>query len=147
MAIHRNVTAIWNGKGSDGKGILKSANNFFNDTPYTFKNRFENEDGKLGTNPEELLAAAHAGCYAMALSFAITDAGFTPEELKVNATVTLDKAEAGFEISGIILKLEGKVAGMSEDLFNQLANAAKDGCPISKALSAVSITLETTFVS
>jgi osmotically inducible protein OsmC len=83
----------------------------------------------------------------MALSFAITDAGFTPEELKVNATVTLDKAEAGFEISGIILKLEGKVAGMSEDLFNQLANAAKDGCPISKALSAVSITLETTFVS
>jgi osmotically inducible protein OsmC len=147
MAINRNVTAIWNGKGSDGKGILKSANNFFNDTPYTFKNRFENEDGKLGTNPEELLAAAHAGCYAMALSFAITDAGFTPEELKVNATVTLDKVEAGFEISGIILKLEGKVAGMSEDLFNQLANAAKDGCPISKALSAVSITLETTFVS
>lgn len=147
MAIKRNVSAVWNGTGSEGKGILKSSNNFFNDTPYSFKNRFENEDGKLGTNPEELLAAAHAGCYAMALSFALTDAGFTPEELKVNATVTLDKVEAGFEISGIILKLEGKVPGMSEDLFNQLANGAKAGCPISKALSAVSITLESTFVS
>jgi osmotically inducible protein OsmC len=147
MAISRNVTAVWSGTGLEGKGTLKSANNFFNETPYTFKNRFENEDGKLGTNPEELLAAAHAGCYAMALSFAITDAGFVADDLKVNATVTLDKVESGFEISGILLKLEGKVAGMSEDLFNQLANGAKAGCPISKALSAVSITLESTFVA
>ncbi|TKC00908.1 OsmC family protein [Pedobacter cryophilus] len=147
MSIKRNVTAVWTGTGLEGKGTLKSANNFFNETPYSSKNRFQNEDGILGTNPEELIAAAHSGCFAMALSFAITEAGFTPDELKVTATVTLDKVESGYGITGITLQLQGKVTGLSEEKFKELAEGAKTGCPVSKALSAIPITLETTFVS
>ena len=147
MSIKRNVTAVWIGTGLEGKGTLKSANNFFNETPYSSKNRFQNEDGILGTNPEELIAAAHSGCFAMALSFAITEAGFTPDELKVTATVTLDKVESGYGITGITLQLQGKVTGMTEEKFKELAEGAKTGCPVSKALSAVPITLETTFVA
>jgi osmotically inducible protein OsmC len=147
MGLKRNATALWVGSGTEGKGTLNTSNKFFNETPYSAKNRFENEDGKLGTNPEELIAAAHSGCYAMALSFAISNAGFTAEELKVNATVTLDKLEGGFEITGITLKLEGKVPEMSEELFKQLASDAKTGCPVSKALNAVPIELEISFVS
>ena len=147
MAIKRNATATWKGNGTEGKGTLKTSNKFFDETPYSAKNRFENEEGKLGTNPEELIAAAHSGCYAMALSFEITNAGFTPDELNVTASVTLDKVESGFEITGITLKLEGKVSGMSEELFTKLANNAKIGCPVSKALNAVPITLESTFIS
>ena len=147
MSIKRNVTAVWIGTGLEGKGTLKSANNFFNETPYSSKNRFQNEDGILGTNPEELIAAAHSGCFAMALSFAITEAGFTPDELKVTATVTLDKVESGYGITGITLQLQGKVTGMTEGKFKELAEGAKTGCPVSKALSAVPITLETTFVA
>jgi osmotically inducible protein OsmC len=147
MSIKRNVTAVWTGTGLEGKGTLKSSNNFFNETPYSSKNRFQNGDGILETNPEELIAAAHSGCFAMALSFAVTEAGFTPDELKVTATVTLDKVENGYGITGITLQLQGKVTGMSEEKFKELAEGAKTGCPVSKALSAVPITLETSFVS
>lgn len=147
MATKRNATAVWNGTGKEGKGSLSTSNKFFDDTPYSFKSRFENEDGKLGTNPEELIAAAHAGCYAMALSFAVTEAGFTPDELKVKASVVLDSVEGGFAITGITLHLDGKVSGMEEDKFMELAEGAKEGCPISKALSAVPITLEANFTS
>lgn len=147
MATKRNATAVWNGTGLEGKGTLQTANKFFDNTPYSFKSRFENEDGKLGTNPEELIAAAHAGCFTMALSFAITQAGFTPDELKTRASVTLDEVPGGFDITGINLVLEGKVAGLTEAQFIELANGAKAGCPISKALSAVNITLETKFIS
>lgn len=147
MAIKRNATAVWNGTGLEGKGILQTANKFFDNTPYSTKNRFENEDGKLGTNPEELIAAAHAGCFTMALSFSITQAGFTPDELKTQASVILEKINDGFEITGINLVLEGKVAGLSESQFIELANGAKVGCPISKALSAVNITLEAKLIS
>ena len=146
MATKRNATAVWNGTGLEGKGTLSTSNKFFNETPYSFKTRFENEDGVQGTNPEELIAAAHAGCFAMALSFAIAQAGFTADELKANASVTLDAVEGGFGITGIALKLEGKVPGMTEAQFIELANGAKAGCPISKALSATPITLETTFL-
>ncbi|WP_262895377.1 OsmC family protein [Penaeicola halotolerans] len=145
MAIKRNATAVWKGTGSTGKGVLNTSNKFFDQTPYSFKSRFENEDGKQGTNPEELIAAAHAGCFAMALSFAIAEAGHEAEELKVDAAVTLDKADGGFAITGITLKLAGIVPGMSEKQFNELANGAKEGCPISKALKAVPIKLEITF--
>lgn len=147
MSTKRNATAVWNGTGAEGKGTLNTTNIFFDDTPYSFKSRFENEDGKLGTNPEELIAAAHSGCYAMALSFAIAEAGFTADELKVKASVVLDSVEGGFAITGITLHLDGKVSGMEEDKFMELANGAKEGCPISKALSAVPITLEANFVS
>lgn len=145
--MKRNATAVWNGTGKEGKGSLNTTNKFFDNTPYSFKSRFENEDGKVGTNPEELIAAAHAGCYAMALSFAVTEAGFTPDELKVEASVVLDSVESGFAISGITLHLDGKVSGMEEDKFMELAKGAKEGCPISKALSAVPITLEANFTS
>ena len=147
MAIKRNATATWRGTGLEGGGTLKTSNNFFNDTPYGFKSRFENEDGKLGTNPEELIAAAHAGCYAMALSFAIANAGHKAEELKTKATVVLEKGEGGFSITGITLHLEGKVPGMTEEKFMELAKGAKEGCPISKALKAVPITLEAKFIA
>ena len=147
MATKRTASAVWNGTGSEGKGVLNTSNRFFDQTPYSFKTRFENEDGKQGTNPEELVAAAHAGCFAMALSFAIAQAGFTADELKASATVTLDAVEGGFGITGIALKLEGKVSGMGEAQFVELANGAKAGCPISKALSTVAISLDITFIS
>ncbi|MBC7411024.1 MAG: OsmC family protein [Bacteroidia bacterium] len=144
--MKKNATAVWNGTGAQGNGVLNTSNKFFDNTPYSFKTRFENEDGKLGTNPEELIAAAHAGCFAMALSFAVAQAGFVADEIKTNATVTLDAVEGGFGITGIALKLEGKVPGMTEAMFVELANGAKAGCPVSKALSAVPISLDTTFI-
>lgn len=147
MATKRNATAVWNGTGLEGKGTLQTANKFFDNTPYSFKSRFENEDGTLGTNPEELIAAAHAGCFTMALSFAISQAGYTPDELKTRASVTLEEVPGGFGITGIHLALEGKVSGLTEEQFIELANGAKAGCPISKALSAVNITLETKFIA
>ena len=147
MATKRRATAVWNGTGAEGKGTLSSPNKFFNATPYSFKARFENEDGLMGTNPEELIAAAHAGCFAMALSFGIAGAGFVADELKTTATVTLDAVEGGFGITGITLHLTGKVSGMSEAQFMELANGAKAGCPISKALSAVPISLEAIFIA
>ena len=147
MATKRKATAVWSGTGLEGIGTLQTQNNFFNKTPYSFKTRFQNEDGQQGTNPEELIAAAHAGCFAMALSFAITEAGFTADELKVDAEVVLDAVEGGFGITGITLSLQGKVTGMDEAKFQELANGAKAGCPISKALSAVPITLESTFIA
>jgi osmotically inducible protein OsmC len=145
MATKRRATAVWNGTGLDGSGTLNTSNKFFNNTPYSFKARFKNEDGTLGTNPEELMAAAHAGCYAMALSFGIAQAGFVADELNTEATITLDEVEGGFGITGITLHLEGKVKGMSPAQFMELANGAKLGCPISKALKAVPIVLNVSF--
>jgi osmotically inducible protein OsmC len=147
MATKRKATAVWNGTGLEGTGALNTPSKFFNNTPYSFKTRFQNENGELGTNPEELLAAAHAGCFAMALSFAIVQAGFVADELNVEANVTLDAVEGGFGITSIVLDLVGKVAGMNEAQFVELANGAKVGCPISKALSSVNITLNTKFVA
>lgn len=146
MATKRKATAVWSGTGLEGNGTLSAPSKFFNNTPYSFKTRFQNENGELGTNPEELLAAAHAGCFAMALSFAIVQAGFVADELSVEANVTLDAVEGGFGITAIVLDLVGKVAGMDEAKFVELANGAKVGCPISRALSTVNITLNTKFV-
>ncbi|WP_235298043.1 OsmC family protein [Portibacter marinus] len=143
--MKRKATAVWKGSGSDGSGILNGPSGVLSDTPYSAARRFENEDGKAGTNPEELIAAAHAGCYAMALSFAISGEGHTADKLDVTATVTLDKIEGGFEISAIDLDLKGKVEGMKESKFKELAENAKKGCPVSKALSAVPISLDITF--
>lgn len=145
MAIKRKVNAKWKGTATEGKGQLSSSNKFFDNTPYSFKSRFENEDGKLGTNPEELIAAAHSGCYAMALSVAISEAGHTPDEIDAEAEVVLDKEDGGFAIKEIKLTVKGKVDGMSEDEFLKMAEGAKEGCPISKALSAVPISLNASF--
>nr|MBI1228503.1 OsmC family peroxiredoxin [Cytophagales bacterium] len=146
--MKRKATAIWKGTGLEGKGTLSAPSGFFDETPYSTKTRFENEDGKAGTNPEELIAAAHAGCFNMALSFQIAGEGKVADELHTVATVSIDKQEeGGFAITGIVLDLKGKVSGMDEATFTKLANVAKENCPVSKALNAVPITLSISFSS
>ena len=137
----RKSTAVWKGNGLQGTGALTMQSGAFKDQPYSFQTRFQSEDGKAGTNPEELLGAAHAGCYAMALSFALTDAGHPPAQLKVTASVDLQKVEGGFGITQITLDLEATVPGIDPAQFQTLAEGAKKGCPISKALAATTITL------
>lgn len=139
--MKRKATAIWNGSGLEGKGTLSSFSGALNNIPYSFNMRFKNEEGREGTNPEELIAAAHSGCYAMALSVALSNEGFVPEELKVEASVNLEKVPEGFGITGIHLDLTGKVTGISQEKFHEIAMAAKAGCPVSRALKAVEITL------
>jgi osmotically inducible protein OsmC len=137
----RKSTAVWRGDGLHGNGALTTQSGAFHDQPYSFKTRFQSEDGKAGTNPEELLGAAHAGCYAMALSFALTDAGHAPAELRVTAGVDLVKVDDGFAIKSIALELEGRVPGIDAPGFEALAEKAKKACPLSKALAATPITL------
>ncbi|WP_143961529.1 OsmC family protein [Litoribacter populi] len=145
--MKRKATSIWKGNGLEGKGQLSSPSGFFDNTPYSTKMRFENEDGKQGTNPEELLAAAHAGCFNMALSFQVANKGFDADELHTVATVTLEKEKGSddFGVQEIHLKLKGKVKGMSKEDFEVVARIAKDNCPISKALKAVPISLDIDF--
>ncbi len=145
MALKRRATSKWTGSGLQGSGTLNGPSGVLENTPYSTKMRFENEDGKAGTNPEELIAAAHAGCFNMALSFQIDGAGFTANELETTATVTVDKNGNDYEITGIVLDLKGSVDGMDENQFKELAEKAKAGCPVSKALSAVPITLNVSF--
>jgi osmotically inducible protein OsmC len=137
----RKSTARWQGDGLHGKGALTTQSGVFRDQPYSFQTRFQSEDGKAGTNPEELLGAAHAGCYAMALSFALTGAGHAPEELRVTAGVDLQKEGEGFAIKTIALELEARVPGIDPAKFKAIAEEAKKGCPVSKALAATTITL------
>jgi osmotically inducible protein OsmC len=139
----RKSTARWQGDGLHGKGMLTTQSGVFKDQPYSFQTRFQSEDGKAGTNPEELIGAAHAGCYAMALSFALSEAGHAPEELRVTAGVDLQKVEGGFAIKTIALDLEARVPGIDKAKFEALAEGAKKGCPVSKALAATPITLST----
>src|SRR5690606_18266339 len=118
--MKRRATAVWNGTGKEGKGSLSSPSNLFDQKPYSFNPRYENEDGMAGTNPEELIAAAHAGCFNMAMSFQIAGEGFTADELKTIATVTLDSQDGGFAITDITLDLKGRVAGMEKAQFEKL---------------------------
>lgn len=135
--MKRKATAIWKGPGKEGSGTLTTVSGVFNDHPYSASARFENEDGTQGTNPEELIAAAHAGCFNMALAFQLSGAGFTADELNTEAQVDIEKQENGWKIIKITLNLEGKVPDISEEQFMELANNAKNGCPVSQALSAV----------
>ncbi len=144
--MKRKAVAVWQGNGMEGKGILSSTSGVLNNTPYSFLTRFKNEDGLSGTNPEELIAAAHGGCYAMALSFMLTNAGFLATELKVEAAVNIDFITDHFEITGIHLNLTGQVPGVSQEQFLELAETAKNGCPVSQALKAVPITLSAKLV-
>jgi lipoyl-dependent peroxiredoxin len=137
----RKSTAVWRGDGPKGKGELTTQSGAFQNQPYSFNTRFESEDGKAGTNPEELLAAAHAGCFAMATAFALTRANHPAEELNVTASVDLQKGDAGFSIKGIALELTAKVSGIDAAEFAVLAETAKTNCPLSKALAATPITL------
>jgi osmotically inducible protein OsmC len=139
--MKRHASAVWNGGGKDGKGALTTPSGVLKDQPYSAFLRFESEDGRQGTNPEELIAAAHAGCFTMALSFQLSGAGFTAEELKTDAELTMLKEEVGWTIKSIALKLRGKVPGISAEQFDELANKAKAGCPVSRVLKA-DITLD-----
>jgi lipoyl-dependent peroxiredoxin len=139
--MKRRSTAIWQGNGAEGKGSLTSTSGVLNNTPYSTLLRFKNEDGLAGTNPEELIAAAHSGCYAMALSFMLTGAGLVPTELKVESAVNIEPFGDHWEITGIHLDLNGNVPGITDDKFQELAQATKSTCPVSRALRAVEITL------
>ncbi|WP_291159877.1 OsmC family protein [Gemmatimonas sp. UBA7669] len=139
----RTGSAVWNGTIKDGSGSLTTPSGVLSSTPYSFKMRFEDETGRSGTNPEELIAAAHAGCFSMALSGQLTKAGFTPESLATSAAVTLEQKDGGFAITKVHLTLKAKVPGITEAQFQELAGAAKAGCPVSKVLNA-EITLAAT---
>jgi osmotically inducible protein OsmC len=134
----RKARALWRGTGKDGNGTLTTDSGVLSATPYSFKTRFENEKG---TNPEELIAAAHAGCFTMALAFQLQGAGFAPTELATEAAVTLEKEGQGFKISKSALTLKGQVPGIDRGKFEELARAAEKNCPVSKVLNA-EITLD-----
>ena len=129
--MKRKVNAIWIGDGADGNGLLSAQSGAFEKMPYSFKTRFENDEGKLGTNPEELIAAAHAGCFNMKLSFVLNEAGYSPEELNTDAVLTFEDGK----IISIELNLSAKVPGVSKEEFEELAEDAKKNCPISGALN------------
>ena len=129
--MKRIVNAIWRGDGSDGSGTLSAQSGAFNNMPYTFKTRFENENGTLGTNPEELIAAALAGCFNMKLSFVLNESNFTPKELDTEAVLTFENGK----ILSVELNLKGKISNISKDKFIELASDAKDNCPISGVLN------------
>ena len=128
--MKRRVNAIWTGDGANGKGILNAQSGAFSDMPYTFKTRFENDNSTLGTNPEELIAAALAGCFNMKLSFVLNEAKFNPEKLNTDALLTFVDGK----VLSIELNLKGKVSNINEDKFVELANEAKNNCPISGVL-------------
>ncbi|HEY1200736.1 MAG TPA: OsmC family protein [Niastella sp.] len=136
--MKRTATAVWNGSGKDGSGHLTSQSTTLNKTQYSYKSRFE--EG-VGTNPEELIAAAHAGCFAMKLSFVLGGAGFTPESLDVTSTVTLDNGA----ITSSHLVLKASIPGISAEKFKEAADDAKANCPVSKVLNA-EITLDASLV-
>jgi osmotically inducible protein OsmC len=139
--MKRKSSALWKGSGSEGIGSLSSTSGVLNNTPYSFNTRFKSEDGKAGTNPEELIAAAHAGCFTMALSFMLDKAGFTATELKTEATVTIEMVVDHFEIKSVHLDLVGDVPGITAEKFIEIAGTAKANCPVSQALKAIEITL------
>lgn len=134
----RSASARYEGLGKDGKGHVSTQSGVLSDNPYGFNTRFENEPG---TNPEELVAAAHASCFTMALSFALAKEGYTAGTLETDAAVTLDKDGDGFKVTKSALKLKGKVEGIDPEEFKRIAEEAKKSCPISKLLNA-EITLE-----
>jgi lipoyl-dependent peroxiredoxin len=136
--IKRTADAVWQGDLKSGQGTLSLGSGAFTGK-YSFTSRFE--DGK-GTNPEELIGAAHAGCFSMALSGDLSKAGFTVDEIKTEAIVSMEKGESGFSISGIKLVTKARVQGIEMEEFAKIASAAKKNCPVSRALSAVDIQLE-----
>ena len=138
----RKANAVWRGTGKDGSGALSSPSGVLSSTPYSFGTRFE---GEPGTNPEELIAAAHAGCFAMQLAFLIQAAGFAATELNVTAAVTLEPEGQGFKISKSALTLRAQAPGLDQAKFDELAHQAETSCPVSKLLKA-EITLDATLV-
>ena len=136
--MQRKGTAVWRGGLKDGKGTVSTETGVLRDTQYSFAARFENG---AGTNPEELLAAAHAGCFSMALSGQLGAANMTAESITTTATVTLDKVEGGFAITKVHLDVAARIPGAKQDAFNTAANNAKAGCPVSKLFKGAEITM------
>lgn len=132
-SIRREGSAVWQGAGKDGRGTLTTQSGTLRDTPYSFHTRFE--DGQ-GTNPEELIAAAHAGCFSMALAFQLSGAGHPPQELSTSARLTMEQDGGGWRIVRIALTLRARVPGIDRAKFDELAAAAKANCPVSKVLNA-----------
>lgn len=131
--MQRNASAHWSGGLKDGKGALSSASGVLKNTPYSFSTRFESQPG---TNPEELIAAAHAGCFTMALSAQLGSAGMTAQAIDTTATVTLEKTDAGFTVTSSHLQVTAKIPGADRAKFEQAAKNAEEGCPISRLLKA-----------
>lgn len=131
--MERSATAVWNGALRDGKGSLTTDSGVLNNSPYSFATRFENHKG---TNPEELIAAAHAGCFTMALSAQLGTMNITPTSLKTTARLTLEKLDAGWTISKVHLDVTANIPGISADAFNSAATSAKANCPVSRVLKA-----------
>lgn len=139
----RKATAVWEGDLKKGKGLLTLGSGAYQGG-YSFASRFEQAPG---TNPEELIGAAHAGCFSMALAMMLEQAGYAPERITTTARVRLDKTDTGFRILGVDLDTEGRVPGVSEETFREKAEAAKKGCPVSVALAAIEIRLRASLVA
>ena len=131
--MKRKASAVWRGGLKDGKGAISTDSGVLKETQYSFSTRFENG---VGTNPEELIAAAHAGCFSMAFSAELGKAGITPESIRTTATVTLDKTDAGFSVTESHLDVTARIPGADRAKAMEIANAAKAGCPISRLLKA-----------
>jgi osmotically inducible protein OsmC len=140
--MKRSASAVWRGGLKDGKGTVSSESGVLSNTPYNFRMRFENEKG---TNPEELVAAAHAACFSMALSLFLGEAGMTAESIDTTATVTLEQVGGGFSVTSSHLKTAVKIPNADQAAFQKAAEGAKSGCPISKLLNT-SITLDAKLV-
>ena len=143
MSIKKTASAHWAGDLKTGIGSISTETGVLREAPYGFKARFE---GGKGTNPEELIGAAHAGCFSMALSMILGEAGLTAESIDTTAEVTLDKQDDGFAITAVHLVLKAKVPGATQQQFDELTTKAKEGCPVSKVLKA-KITLDATLLS
>jgi osmotically inducible protein OsmC len=131
--MERNASVRWQGSIQDGGGSITTQSGVLSDQAYSFGSRFEN---RQGTNPEELIAAAHAGCFSMALALELGNAGLTLDNIETNASVNIEKQGDGFAIDRIHLDVKATVPGADEDTFQKVANAAKEGCPVSKLLNA-----------
>ncbi|MGY4491497.1 OsmC family protein [Pseudomonas putida] len=142
--MKKTASAVWQGGLKDGKGQISTESGALKSNPYGFNTRFE---GQPGTNPEELIGAAHAGCFSMALSMILGGANLTADRIDTIAEVTLDKVGEGFEITAVHLILKAKVPGATQEQFLELANKAKEGCPVSKVLKGAKISLDATLVS
>lgn len=138
--MKRNAAAVWKGGIKDGSGTISAESGIFADAPYSFDNRFENRNG---TSPEELLAAAHASCYSMALSLVLGEHDITPKRLDTTATVTVKPDDGGFTITAVHLDVHAQIPNVDPEVFEAAANGAKDGCPVSKLFRGAEITLDT----
>lgn len=139
MAIDRSSEAVWNGSIKEGNGTIKLGSGAF-EGPYSFNSRFG--DDTKSTNPEELIAAAHSGCFTMALAGALGRAGFTPTKLETKANVKLEKQGEGFYIPNIDLETKAEITGITDEEFQQIAKSAKENCPVSKVLAGAEISLK-----